>query len=648
MDRKLNALEQINACLGNGKNFLLQGGAGSGKTEALKEVLGAISTNYPGKNVACITLTNKAADEIKSRVKSKFHVSTIHSFLHGLISRYPRNIQSVLGEIFHVKGLTFDEGKESAVEHALYKSAYEKYATTLYRFSKVKSAKVIGKPDYDKNPSPHVTEIVELTSKLNSEIDQFITAADCYSITYNESPFDNIGTLSYGHDGLLRISALLLEKYTTFQKILSDRYNYIFVDEYQDTSPDIVEVLLDVVAKNCDVVIGLFGDSMQGIYKDGVGDVEKEDNFRCSLQVVGFLNTLRLDTLQQEVALKADLGGRVESIDDRQGEVSCYYCVVPEGSRENRDLYVSKLNSLISKANPRRDAKILMLTNKSIAKEVGFHDLFDAFNERYGQDSNEQMKRISTLLQFDELNELCNLFKNSEFNDVIVRAKKAGFVLASQEDKVRLYDALHGILNSTKPSISTLQKAFDARLLRQSDACIGYMERKDAFLKEAAENQALLDFIEDVANGRRTALQMRAGGRIMDDYLHKDLKRLSQKKAFYGTIFSDDISYQQMQNYMAYMNDEKAYVTMHKTKGTGIKNVVVVLDEYFWNAYDFKNVLAPMDTYSNQAMDRKLVYVAASRAIQNLTCVRFVSQDEEDQLRKTRFDRFEKIEFESL
>ncbi|WP_407267553.1 hypothetical protein [Tenacibaculum maritimum] len=32
---------------------------------------------------------------------------------------------------------------------------------------------------------------------------------------------------------------------------------------------------------------------------------------------------------------------------------------------------------------------------------------------------------------------------------------------------------------------------------------------------------------------------------------------------------------------------------MHKTKGSGIKDVLVVLDEYFWNKYNFKTIFNP-------------------------------------------------------
>ena len=58
MDSKITALEQVFNCIREEQNFVLQGGAGSGKTESLKRVIEHISNNYPGKKNACITHTN--------------------------------------------------------------------------------------------------------------------------------------------------------------------------------------------------------------------------------------------------------------------------------------------------------------------------------------------------------------------------------------------------------------------------------------------------------------------------------------------------------------------------------------------------------------------------------------------------------------
>lgn len=74
---QLNSLEQCKQHLLTKRSFVLQGGAGSGKTETLKELLLFIKNNTPNAKVICITHTNIAVDEIISRVGGEFTISTI-------------------------------------------------------------------------------------------------------------------------------------------------------------------------------------------------------------------------------------------------------------------------------------------------------------------------------------------------------------------------------------------------------------------------------------------------------------------------------------------------------------------------------------------------------------------------------------------
>ncbi|MFR3390005.1 MAG: AAA family ATPase [[Clostridium] scindens] len=65
-------------------NFLLSGGAGSGKTYSLVEVLKHVSVLYPNAQIACITYTNAAAVEIINRANvDNLTISTIHDFFVG-------------------------------------------------------------------------------------------------------------------------------------------------------------------------------------------------------------------------------------------------------------------------------------------------------------------------------------------------------------------------------------------------------------------------------------------------------------------------------------------------------------------------------------------------------------------------------------
>ena len=95
-------IDKIKRCIDRKESFVLQGGAGSGKTETLKQTVQYVAEHHPEKKIVCITHTNKAVDEIISRVVSEHEMSTIHSFLNRLVKPYQRNLQKLLPELFHV------------------------------------------------------------------------------------------------------------------------------------------------------------------------------------------------------------------------------------------------------------------------------------------------------------------------------------------------------------------------------------------------------------------------------------------------------------------------------------------------------------------------------------------------------------------
>ena len=72
---------QILNHIADGHHFLLSGGAGSGKTYTLVQVIKEVLNKYHSR-IACMTYTNAAANEIEQRVNHRdLNVSTIHDFL---------------------------------------------------------------------------------------------------------------------------------------------------------------------------------------------------------------------------------------------------------------------------------------------------------------------------------------------------------------------------------------------------------------------------------------------------------------------------------------------------------------------------------------------------------------------------------------
>lgn len=93
-------VENIFELIRSEKNFILEGGAGSGKTYSLISIIEKISIEEPQKTIVCITYTNNAVAEIKSRiVNDKLQVATIHDFIWKLIKKFQKEIKECLVEL---------------------------------------------------------------------------------------------------------------------------------------------------------------------------------------------------------------------------------------------------------------------------------------------------------------------------------------------------------------------------------------------------------------------------------------------------------------------------------------------------------------------------------------------------------------------
>jgi len=655
----MSAFDQVCECIRGNQNFVLQGGAGSGKTETLKQTLDYISTEHPEKRILCLTYTNLAADEIRSRVPEHYSVSTIHSFLNELIKDYRKNIHQVIGELFRLdkmeaRGPDFYDGDDTLrkrEEHKRYKKLFAKYASTLFRVKKAHADRVVGKREYDADPDAFNLSLNSAVDELNDEMTRDISQRNHDQIKYNETRFNSYDDLTYGHDGLLEVASILFDRYPLVARILRDKYDCILLDEYQDANRQVVDIFLKHFPVPDRTLVGCFGDSMQSIYPDGIGDVaeritsgalkriDKADNYRCSEQIKDFINQLRHDGLTQEVAFKTKVDGVSETAADRQGSVALHYSFYPgkptvRSSQEDKDRYIEALDALIQHAtNDGQEYRQLKLTNKSIAHDAGFQNLFAIFSDMYAEPIGH-LDRHLMQLQFVDLFELCSAYKpvsgDPNYNLVLSVLKKRGLAITCLADKKALSDKLDRVIASSSGASEVLVEAFDSGLLKKSDAYSAYLERRDRFLTEVNTQPGFEQFKALYLTGKNTFTKMKNDVEDLTEEDFKELKSCVNREAFYSRLFSSDLSYQEIVSYLEYQNEDKPYITMHRTKGTGIDNVLVVLEEYFWRDYDFETVFCRDDDSDIKRKTQKLVYVACSRAKSHLRCVRLVSSEEEE------------------
>lgn len=395
-ERLEKEVEQIFKLIDDKKNFLLSGGAGSGKTYSLVSVINEIYSRNPSSKIACITYTNAAVHEIENRVcNTRLKISTIHDFLWEYISSFQTELKATLIESINDPEVKY---KNISVE-------------TPY--------------SNDFNDGIKYTEHLHL---VNGEI---------------------------SHDEIIILANQMYKKYNKLCDILNDKFDYIFVDEYQDAFEEVIEILLEFISKSkrhC--IIGLFGDSMQSIYDDGIGDlnkyiekgyvfeVQKKQNRRNPQLVMNLSNKIRTDGLVQEPSTDINAPNMENGI-VKQGNIKFLYGnEVSFEELKNKDIF-SKWDF-----NNPKETKELRLTHNLIAEQAGFPTLMEIY------DNDPILKLKKSFIDFTK-KENVSINENQTFDNAIKsvewliaknakvvenRGRKHIDIFLENEDNFMLYD----------------------------------------------------------------------------------------------------------------------------------------------------------------------------------------------------------------
>lgn len=59
-------------------------------------------------------------------------------------------------------------------------------------------------------------------------------------ITYNKAPYNSLYRGALSHDDLISFTRIVVDKFPVVTRKIADKYQLIFIDEYQDTSADVL------------------------------------------------------------------------------------------------------------------------------------------------------------------------------------------------------------------------------------------------------------------------------------------------------------------------------------------------------------------------------------------------------------------------
>lgn len=257
----------------NDRFYLINAPAGSGKTTFIHNKILELSITDSRSKILCITYTNRAAEELINRFKysdnNNLQVYTIHSFISGFINAYFCK-KEVIDFYFELYGCEIE--------------------------------KIINFPEDEKNKK----KIEKYKEKYGNNITIDVVRNNIATLYYNETNYNSYLYGGLSHDCLIEFVYLLSKRYSVIQFKLANMFNYIFIDEYQDTPSCVLKLFYNSL-KYSKAKLFLFGDKMQQIYDkydisfDNVlnsfnKSIKLNNNYRSSKKIVNVLNNIYHDS----------------------------------------------------------------------------------------------------------------------------------------------------------------------------------------------------------------------------------------------------------------------------------------------------------------------------------------------------------------
>lgn len=579
----------IRQCLDDMRSFAVIAGAGSGKTTALVTALDYLRTQHgsklrrDGQAIACITYTNRGVNVISSRLgwDELFFVSTLHSFLWKAIGNFTPNIRQALKE------------------HVIPAIIEKKQADTGGNSQRAVKAR------------QRIEELHEALIALD-DVPRFI---------YSDNVYSNYQAGELSHDDVIAVAAHLIRTNRRLQRILGQRFPYIFIDEAQDTFREVVDAINALCSADGLPLVGYFGDPVQQIYEERAGDfqgpegaehITKTENYRCSQSVIRFLNTFRHDLVQVAAGANQGVEGSVHIHLIRAEEPAGHRKTYTE---EQIARSLRKFDAAIQNCGWAKNPglKQLFLARQMIARRVGFTGLHKLFTGEYASTkAQEEYENGTHYLLAPFVSQLCPLVKSYRGGDI-----KNVIVLLS------------GSSVDFDPQGKNAGKSLGQMRKRARDMLAEFSQMWDT----ATVHELLIYARKHGLFKASNRLSEELERPIRKEEYDKDAHEIDKGDWLTDAFFSTHT--QELDAYVEFVSDNTPFSTQHGVKGEEYKDVLVVFDdvEAAWNQYSFTKLLAPGvhgdPTEGQNRRSYRLAYVSFSRAIENLKVFLFTLNPDE-------------------
>ena len=251
--------EQYKAVTAIDGAILIIAGAGSGKTRVITyRIAHMLDMGIPQSQILALTFTNKAAKEMSDRVKELTQ----------------KKLQNLTVSTFHAFGVKI---LRSDIERLGYRENFSIYDET----DRTALIKECGRELKFSPDALDIYKISTLFSNIKTGRKNWETANDMYRQLY-ESYQEGLKLYNaVDFDDLIVLPIKLFKEHPDILAKYKERYKYIMVDEFQDTSHQQYELMHLLADKNVAVV----GDDDQSIYSWRGADYQNIINFEKDFDV---------------------------------------------------------------------------------------------------------------------------------------------------------------------------------------------------------------------------------------------------------------------------------------------------------------------------------------------------------------------------
>lgn len=265
--------EQMSAALVNDCNTIIIAGAGAGKSTTMvgKIKYLVLYEHVPLKNILCITFTNNAANSLEEKINKELgqqgKVYTFHKLSLEILQEHHINyhiadadlLEYLIDEIFASISSYYFE-KLFLDKNYLESQEFQNYKKVIARFIRLFIANY-----YDPK---YFQDILRKAKRKDKPMLKIINKIyEMYILEKKSS-----GTIDF--DDMIYMATELV-----CQKGINKSYQYIIVDEYQDTSL-VRENLVQAIRKKTGAFVTVVGDDFQSIYRFSGCDINNFLEFK--------------------------------------------------------------------------------------------------------------------------------------------------------------------------------------------------------------------------------------------------------------------------------------------------------------------------------------------------------------------------------